>query len=118
MDSQDPRFTTPPPDYGNLYDADTPPSAQPRSPLSLPDSQKTTQSWDSRNSPHIDKSQPTQSWDSRDLLPDSQLLPDSLTQPSPPLFVLDSQIDSSQELSQGTNRHYICAPETSRDKRL
>jgi hypothetical protein len=44
MDSQDSRFTTPPPpDYGNLYDADTPPSAQPRSPpLSLPDSQKTT----------------------------------------------------------------------------
>jgi hypothetical protein len=58
------------------------------------------------------------SWDSRDLLPDSQLLPDSLSQPSPPLFVPDSQADSSQELSQGTNRHYTCAPETSRDKRL
>jgi hypothetical protein len=46
MDSQDSRFTTPPPyygEYGNLYDADTPPSAQPRSPpLSLPNSQKTT----------------------------------------------------------------------------
>ena len=101
MDSQDSRFTTPPPyygEYGNLYDADTPPSAQPRSPpLSLPDSQKTTQSWDSRNGPRpqIDESQP-----------------------SPPLFIPDSQADSSQELSQGTNRHYICAPETSRNKRL
>jgi hypothetical protein len=96
MDSQDPRFTTPPPDYGNLYDAETPPSAQPRSPpLSLPDSQKTTQSWDSRNSPRpqIDESQLTEPWDSRGLLLDS------LTQPSPPLFVLDSQADSSQELS-------------------
>ena len=55
MDSQDLRFTTPPPyygEYGNLYDAETPPSTQPRSPpLSLPDSQKTTQSWDSRNGP-------------------------------------------------------------------
>jgi len=122
MDSQDPRFTTPPPDYGNLYDAETPPSAQPRSPpLSLPDSQMTTQSWDSRNSPRpqIDKSQPTQSWDSRDLLPDSRLLPDSLLEslPSPPLFVSDSQADSSQELSQGP-KHYTCAPETSRDLRL
>ena len=58
MDSQDSRFTTPPPDYGNLYDADTPPSAQPRSPpLSLPDSQKTTQSWDSHN--QINESQQT-----------------------------------------------------------
>ena len=124
MDSQDPRFTTPPPDYGNLYDAETPPSAQPRSPpLSLPDSQKTIQSWDSRNGPRpqIDESQPIQSWDSRDLLPDSQLLPDSLLEslPSPPLFVPDSQADSSQELSQGTNyRYYTCAPETSRDLRL
>ena len=100
MDSQDSRFTTPPPDYGNLYDADTPPSAQPRSPpLSLPDSQKTTQSWDSRNSPQINESQQTtQSCDPRDLLPDSQLLPDSLINesiPSPPLFVPDSQADSS-----------------------
>jgi hypothetical protein len=123
MDSQDSRFTTPPPNYGNLYDADTPPSAQPRSPpLSLPDSQKTTQSWDSRNSPQINESQQTtQSCDSRDLLPDSQLLPDSLINesiPSPPLFVPDSQADSSQELSQGPKRHYTCAPETSRDKRL
>ena len=81
----------------------------------------TTQSWDSRNSPRpqIDKSQPTQSWDSRDLLPDSRLLPDSLLEslPSPPLFVSDSQADSSQELSQGP-KHYTCAPETSRDLRL
>jgi hypothetical protein len=38
MDSQDPRFTTPPLDYSNLYDAETPPSTQPRSPLSLPNS--------------------------------------------------------------------------------
>jgi hypothetical protein len=80
MDSQDSRFTTPPPDYGNLYNADTPPSAQPRSlPLSLPDSQKTTQSWDSRNSPRpqINESQhSTQSWDARDLLLDSQAEPE------------------------------------------
>jgi len=59
---------------------------------------------------------------SRDLLPDSQLLPDSLLNesiPSPPLFVPDSQADSSQELSQGTNhRYYTCAPQTSRDLRL
>jgi hypothetical protein len=53
-----------------------------------------------------------ESRDSRDLLPDS------LTQPSPPLFVPDSQADSSQELSQGPKRHYTYAPETSRDKRL
>jgi hypothetical protein len=127
MDSQESRFTTPPPyygEYGNLYNADTPPSAQPRSPpLSLPDSQKTTQSWDSRNGPRpqIDESQPTESWDSRDLLPDSQLLPDSLLNesiPSPPLFVPDSQADSSQELSQGPKYYYTCAPETSRNKRL
>jgi hypothetical protein len=39
MDSQDSRFTTPPPYYGNLYDAETPPSTQPRSPLFVPDSQ-------------------------------------------------------------------------------
>ena len=97
MDSQDLRFTTPPPDYGNLYNADTPPSAQPRSPpLSLPDSQKTTQSWNSRNGPRpqINQLQP-QSWESRDLLPDS--LVKSI--PSPPLFVPDSQEESSQELS-------------------
>jgi DDE superfamily endonuclease len=124
MDSQDPRFTTPPPYYGNLYDAETPPSAQPRSPLEIPESQQTTQSWDSRNSPRpqINESQPIDSWGSRDLLPDSQLLPDSLLNesiPSPPLFVPDSQADSSQELSQGTNhRHYTCAPQTSRDLRL
>jgi hypothetical protein len=103
MDSQDSRFTTPPPAYDNLYNADTPPSAQPRSPpLSLPDSQKTAQLWDSRNSsrPQINESQQTtQSWDSRDnrpvtpellspeVLTHSQLLPDSLfaLQPSPPL---------------------------------
>jgi hypothetical protein len=99
MDSQDSRFTTPPPDYGNLYGAETPPSAQPRSPLSLSlsDSQKTTQSWDSRNGP-------------RPQIGESQ--------PSPPLFIPDSQADFSQELSQGTNHHYICAPETSRNKRL
>jgi hypothetical protein len=123
MDSQDSRFTTlPPPDYGNLYDADTPPSAQPRSPpLSLPDSQKTTQSWD-RNS----SQQTTQSWDSRDnrpvtpellspeLLTHSQLLPDSLaSQPSPPLFVPDSQAESSQ----GSNT-WTRAIDCTRDKRL
>jgi hypothetical protein len=107
MDSQDSRFTTPPPDYGNLYNADTPPSAQPRSPpLSLPDSQKTTQSWDSRNSPRpqINESQQTIPRDTRPVTPEllthSQLLPDSLfaLQPSPPLFVPDSQGSS-----QGSN---------------
>ena len=42
----------------------------------------------------------------------------TLSQPSP-LFVPDSQADSSQELSQGTNhRYYTCAPQTSRDLRL
>jgi hypothetical protein len=36
----------------------------------------------------------------QELIPASQLLPDSLIQSSsPPLFVLDSQADSSQELS-------------------
>ena len=91
MDSQDSRFTTPPPYYGNLYDAETPPSAQPRSPLYTPN-------WE------VPKS----------------LLPDSLNEsvPSPPLFVPDSQAESSQELSQEPQRHYICAAETSRDKRL
>ena len=52
MDSQNLRYITPPPyysKYGNLYNAETPPFAQPRSPplspspLSLPDSQKTIQ---------------------------------------------------------------------------
>ena len=125
MDSQDSRFTTPPPpDYGNLYDADTPPSAQPRSPpLSLPGSQKTTQSWDSRNGPRPQINESQQSWGSRDLLPDSQLLPDSLSQPSPPLFVPDSQADSSQELSQsqGFNNPFSSlarAIECSRDKQI
>ncbi|PMD53827.1 uncharacterized protein K444DRAFT_618308 [Hyaloscypha bicolor E] len=123
MDSQDSRFTTPPPDYGNLYDADTPPSAQPRSPpLSLPDSQKTTQSWDSRNSPRpqINESQhSTQSWDARDLLPDSQLLPDSLFEsiPSPPLFIPDSQAEP--ELSPLRPHVYTSSHvECTRDKRL
>ena len=123
MDSQDSRFTTPPPDYGNLYDADTPPSAQPRSPpLSLPDSQKTTQSWDSRNSPRpqINESQySTQSWDTRDLLPDSQLLPDSLFEsiPSPPLFIPDSQAEP--ELSPLRPHVYTSSHvECTRDKRL
>ncbi|PMD63618.1 uncharacterized protein K444DRAFT_324118 [Hyaloscypha bicolor E] len=97
MDSQDSRFTTPPPDYGNLYDVETPPPAQPRSPLSLPDSQKTMQSWDSRNGPRPQINE---------------------SQPSPPLFIPDSQADSSQELSRGTNYRYICAPETLRNKRL
>ena len=41
-----------------------------------------------------------------------------ISQPSPPLFVLDSQAESSQELSQKPKRHYICAAGTSRDKRL
>ena len=54
----------------------------------------------------LDESQlTTQSWDSHDLLPDSQLLPGSLLNkslPSPPLFIPDSQADSSQELSQGS----------------
>jgi hypothetical protein len=51
------RYTTPPP-YSNLYDTETPPSAQPHTPpfdinkfINIPDSQKTTQSWDSRNGP-------------------------------------------------------------------
>ena len=127
MDSQDPRFTTPPPyngGYGNIYDAETPPSAQPRSlPLSLPDSQKTTQSWDSQNGPRppqTGESQPPESWGSRDLphklSASPRLSPYSFL--LSPLFIPDSQADSSQELSQGTNRYYICAPETSRDKRL
>jgi hypothetical protein len=117
MDSQDSRFTTPPPyygEYGNLYNADTPPSAQPRSPpLSLPDSQKTTQSWDSRNGlrPQINESQP-QSWDSRDLLPDSL---ESI--PSPPLFVPDSQAEP--ELSPLRPHVYTSSyVECTRDKRL
>ena len=67
MDSQDPCLTTPPPYYGNLYNAETPPSAQPRSPLFVPDS----------------------------------LLNESIL--SPLLFVPDSQADSAQELSQGSN---------------
>jgi hypothetical protein len=115
MDSQDSRFTTPLPYYGNLYDADTPPSIQPRSPLlSLPDSQKTMQSWDSRNGPRpqINESQPSiQSWDSRDLLPDSLL--ESI--PSPPLFVPDSQADSSQESNTSSDWQRT---NYTRDKRL
>ena len=129
MDLQDSRFTTPPPDYGNLYDADTPPSAQPRSPpLSLPDSQKTTQSWDSRNSPRPHESQQTtQSRDNRPVTPEllthSQLLPDSLaSQPSPPLFVPDSQAEPSQaEPSQGSSQGsntWTRAIDCTRDKRL
>jgi hypothetical protein len=117
MDSQDSRFTTPPPDYGNLYDEDTPPSAQPRSPLlPLPDSQKTTQLWDSRNSPRpqINESQPsTQSWDSRDLLPNSLLE----STPSPPLFIPDSQAEP--ELSPLRPHVYTSSHiECTRDKRL
>ena len=103
MDSQDSRFITPPPYYGNLYDAETPPSAQPRSPLEIPESQQTTQSWDSRNGPRPPQMDESQSLNSRDILPDSQLLPDSFIQPSPPLIIPDSQADSSQELSQGSN---------------
>ena len=137
MESQDPRFTTPPPwdgQYGNLYDAETPPSSQPRfPPLSLPNSQKTTQSWDSRNGPRpqISESQlTTQSWDSRDgprpVTPDPFIrptpsppapLPSSLVIPSPPLFAPDSQANSSQELSQGSNNIWRKA-ECTRDTRL
>jgi hypothetical protein len=122
MDSQDPRFTTLPPDYGNLYDAETPLSAQPRSPpLSLPDSQKTTQLWDSRNGPRPQINESQRSWDSRDLLPDSQLLPGSLLEsiPSPPLFVPDSQEESSQELSPLRSHKYNTSHvDYTRDKRL
>jgi hypothetical protein len=135
MDSQDSRFTTPPPRIYGLYDINTPPSAQPRSPpFKIPESQQTTQSWDSHNGPRpqINESQLfTQSWDSRDdlrpvtepltpeLLAHSQLLPNSLTQPSPPLFVPDSQADSSQEFS--PLRSHVYNPshvECTRDKRL
>ena len=99
MDLQDPRFTTPPPDYSNLYNTEALLSIQPYSPpFSLPNSQKTIQLWDSYNGPRlqIDKSQPIQSWDSRDLLPDSQLLPDSLFIKSilfPLFFIPDFQIE-------------------------
>ena len=61
------RYTTPPPYYGNLYDIETPPSTQPLLPLYIPESQLSTQSWDSRNGPRpqINESQlSTQSWDS------------------------------------------------------
>jgi len=119
MDSQDSRFTTPTPRIHGLYDINTPPSAQPHSPpFEIPESQQTTQTWDSRNGlrPVTEPLTP-------ELLTHSQLLPDSLSQPFPPLFVLDSQAESSQaessqELSQGPKRHYFRAPETSRDKRL
>jgi hypothetical protein len=122
MDSQDSRFTTPPPRIHGLYNIDTPPSTQPRSPpFEIPISQQTTQSWDSRNGsrPQISESQQTiQSWDSRDLLPDSQLLLDSLFNesiPSPPLFVLDSQ----SQPSQGSNGScWPRAPDCSRDTRV
>jgi hypothetical protein len=114
MDSQDSRFTIPPPCIHGLYNINTPPSTQPRSPpFEIPESQQTTQSWDSR-----DGLRPVTEPLTPELLTHSQLLPDSLSQPSPPLFVPDSQAESSQELSQGPKHHYFRAPETSRDKRL
>src|SRR6266536_2669614 len=133
MDSQDPRFTTPPPRYNNLYDTEAPPSAQPRTPLDfsefikIPNSQLSTQSWGSRNGPRPEipeSQQTTQSWDSRDgPRPNASLrrtpsppLPASLYSPlpGPPPFVPDSQ----EESSQGSNHSsYIRATETSRDKR-
>ncbi len=131
------RYTTPQPDYGNLYLADTPPSAQPRSPLSdweVPESQQTTQSWDSRNGPRpqINESQlSTQSWDSRDgprpVTPqqDSLFIQPTPSPPAPlsplsptygpPPFIPDSQDDSSQS-SNGSC--WPRAPDCTRDKRL
>ena len=103
MDSQDSSFTTPPPRIYGLYDINTPPSAQPRSPpFEIPESQQTTQSWDSRNGPRpqINESQQTtQSWDSRDG-------PRPITPTQSPLL-------------DGSNNSFSTrAPETSRDKRL
>jgi hypothetical protein len=125
----------------NLYDVDTPPSSQLR-PSFVPDSQQTTQSWDSRNGPYPSESQlSTQSWDFRNrprpvtpvqqdslfiqpiplLLSRSQLLPPSLfnSPAGPPPFVPDSQETSSQELSPLRPHVYKPShPECTRDKRL
>jgi hypothetical protein len=83
--------------------------------------------------PQINESQQTtQSWDSRDgprpvtpgFLTHSQLLPNSLlaSQPSPPLFIPDSQEESSQsQPSQGSNNPFSSwarAIDCTRDKRL
>src|ERR1700730_15462616 len=114
------RYTTPPP-YGNLYDAETPPSAQPYTPpfdvnefINIPDSQKTTQSWDSRDGPRSAASpslRPTPS--------SPAPLPDSLfTSPrGPPPFIQDSQADS--QLSNGSNNSMrSISTNYTRDKRL
>jgi DDE superfamily endonuclease len=114
------RYTTPPP-YGNLYDADTPPSAQPHTPpfdinefINIPDSQKTTQSWDSRDGPRFAASpslRPTPSSPAPH--------PDSLfTSPrGPPPFIQDSQADS--QLSNGSNDSMrSISTDCTRDKRL
>ena len=60
MDLQDPRFTIPLPDYGNLYNIEPHYLRSLALLLSLPDSQKTIQLWDSYNGPRpqIDKLQP------------------------------------------------------------
>ena len=99
------RYTTPPP-YGNLYDADTPPSTQPHTPpfdinefINIPDSQKTTQSWDSRDGPR------------------STASPSLRPTPSSPAPLPDSQADS--QLSNGSNDSIrSISTNCTRDKRL
>jgi hypothetical protein len=117
------RYTTPPP-YGNLYNADTLPSAQPHTPpfninefINIPDSQKTTQSWDSRNGPRPRPSSPSPFLHPTPSPPAP--LPGSLfTSPrGPPLFVPDSQADS--QLSNGSNDSMRSrSTDCTRDKRL
>jgi hypothetical protein len=132
------RFTTPPP-YSNLYDAETPPSAQPCTPLfdisefidfppsspvpfsqqttqDVPPSQQTTQSWDSRNGPRSP---------SLRLIPSSPLpIPESLLEPgpAPSAFIPDSQASSSQVSSSRPRslhpHNYISYIKCSRNKRL
>jgi hypothetical protein len=114
------RYTTPPP-YGNLYDAETPPSAQPHTPpfdinefINIPDSQKTTQSWDSRDGPRSVASPSLRPTPSSPAPP-----PDSLfTSPrGPPPFIQDSQADS--QLSNGSNDSMrSISTDCTRDKRL
>jgi DDE superfamily endonuclease len=132
------RFTTPPP-YGNLYDAETPPSAQPRTPpfdinefidfppssplpippsqqttQDVPPSQQTTQSWDSRNGPRPSSLHSTPST--------PPPIPESLLEsgPNPPPFVRDSQASSSQSSRPRSlrPRKYGLHVECSRDTRL
>ena len=114
------RYTTPLP-YGNLYDTDTPPSTQPHTPpfdinefINIPDSQKTTQSWDSRDGPRSIASpslRPTPS--------SPAPLPDSLfTSPrGPPPFIQDSQANSQLSNSSNNSMRLISTNYT-RDKRL